>query len=340
MIKTVLIGCGSSGEARCKEFFDSGANVDARIVGFCDLNIERAEVLAEKLGGTAYSDYRIMFEEQSPDAVIVCTPPYCTDDILLFAADEGVSFLTEIPVSSSTEKSRIIARKVREKGVVGAVHSELYYSKLMQVIRNFVNNNQIIRAEAERITPPPSEFWKRDGELSGGILFEKGIDILTVSDILFGKIKSFNAVSSRGYIVGIADYCTEDSLNAMITYSSNTTLVLSLGSYGLTDSLFYNLYSYGKRLELTGGEIRIYGDTFDPTKTKKMLHAGEVIPDEVGDDCLIYRSSTDKVSVKAFTDALTKQQTQYKQAEPLLSYEESLDILEIAREINKRTVQL
>ena len=346
MIKIVLIGCGNSGSKRCREFFGSDANIDACIAGFCDLNIERAEKLAAEFGGKAYSDYRLMFEELSPDAAVVCTPPYCTDDILLYAADAGVSFLTEVPVSSSCEKGSLVAEKVREKGITAAVHSELYYSRLMQVMRCFVNDNQIIYAEAKKITPPPAEFWKRDAELCGGILLEKGIDILTAADTLFGKIKSVNAISSCGYVVGIADYCTEDSFNAMITYSSNMTLCLSLGSYGTADSgAAFTLYSYGKRLELAGDEIRVYGDTFDPSKTKKMLHAGEVIPDEIAADCLIYRNSADKVSVRAFTDALMTENTPNhkipcQQVSSIISFDEGLRELEIAREIKKRTVKL
>ena len=84
---------------------------------------------------------------------------------------------------------------------------------------------------------------------------------------------------------------TDDCFSAVITFSKNTILNLTLGSYGTADDgLKLRLYAYGKRLEFSGGEIRVYGETFDPGKTKKMLHAGEEIPDEVRDDCLVYRN--------------------------------------------------
>ena len=253
------------------------------------MSIDRAEELAKKYGGEAYSDYRKMIAEKTPDAAFVCTPPYCTDEILMFAVHSGISFMTETPVTRQGGKGKDIAEKIRENGITAAVYSELYYSRLMRVIRGFCKKYQVVQADAEIITPPPAEFWKRDGELSGGILTEKGTDILWTALNLFGEIKNVSAVSSRGFVTGIADYSTDDCFSAVITFSKNTILNLTLGSYGTADDgLKLRLYAYGKRLEFSGGEIRVYGETFDPGKTKKMLHAGEEIPDEVCADCLVY----------------------------------------------------
>ena len=80
MTKTVLIGCGNSGRKIAAELSDFGAD----IVGFCDLSIDRAEELAKKYGGEAYSDYRKMIAEKTPDAAFVCTPRYtvsCTTHV-------------------------------------------------------------------------------------------------------------------------------------------------------------------------------------------------------------------------------------------------------------------
>ena len=140
MTKTVLIGCGNSGIKIAAELSASGAD----IVGFCDLSIDRAAELAEKYGGEAYSDYRKMFAEKTPDAAFVCTPPYCTDEILMCAVQSGISFMTETPVTGKSGKCRDIAEKIREKGVAAAVYSEIYYSRLMRVIRGFCRKYPII----------------------------------------------------------------------------------------------------------------------------------------------------------------------------------------------------
>lgn len=331
MTKTVLIGCGNSGKKIAAELSASGTD----IVGFCDLSIDRAAELAEKYGVDAYSDYRKMFAEKTPDAAFVCTPPYCTDEILMCAAESGISFMTETPVTGQGGKSGDIAQKVREKGITAAVCSELYYSRLMRVMGGFCKKYQVIHAEAEMITPPPAEFWKRDGELCGGILTEKGTDILAMIMNLFGEVKNVSAVSSRGFVTGIADYSTDDCFSAVITFSKNTILNLTLGNYGVTDDgLKLKLYAYGKRLELSGGEIKVYGETFDPGKTKKMLHAGEEIPDEVRDDCLVYRN--DGITpARAFITALESGKTDL-----LVSYEDGLRVLELVREINKKAVRI
>lgn len=66
MTKTVLIGCGNSGRKIAAELSNFGAD----IVGFCDLSIDRAEELAKKYSGEAYSDYRKMIAEKTPDAAL------------------------------------------------------------------------------------------------------------------------------------------------------------------------------------------------------------------------------------------------------------------------------
>lgn len=331
MTKTVLIGCGNSGRKIAAELSNFGAD----IVGFCDLSIDRAEELAKKYGGEAYSDYRKMIAEKTPDAAFVCTPPYCTDEILMCAVHSGISFMTETPVTRQGGKGKDIAEKIRENGITAAVYSELYYSRLMRVIRGFCKKYQVVQADAEIITTPPAEFWKRDGDLSGGILTEKGTDILWTALNLFGEIKNVSAVSSRGFVTGIADYSTDDCFSAVITFSKNTILNLTLGSYGTADDgLKLRLYAYGKRLELSGGEIKVYGETFDPGKTKKMLHAGEEIPDEVCADCLVYRND-DITPARAFINALESGKT-----DSLESYEDGLRVTELVREINSKTVRV
>lgn len=332
MIKTVLIGCGKSGSIIANEL----SVADTEICGFCDLNIERARGLAEKFGGEAYSDYREMFEKTMPEVAVICTPPYCTDEIILCAAENGISFITESPVTGDGGRYNDILAKIEEKGIKTAVYDRLMYSKLMRVMKQFAAKNPIIRASFERVTPAPTEFWKRDCELCGGILIEKGVDVISAVTSLFGEIKRVNAVSSRGFVSGIADYSTDDCFTADLVCSCNAIVNITLGNYGVEGEDFsVVLNARGKRLELKDGVIRVYGDTFDPGRTKKMLHAGEIIPDEVEDGCLVYKDDCEMTPIKAFMSAISG-----GKADNIVSYAEGVHALMSAKAVLAKTVQL
>lgn len=332
MVKTVLIGCGSSGRQIAEEISSSGAE----LVGFCDLNIDRADELGKKYGGKAFSDYREMFETLSPEAAFICTPPYCTDEIVASSVEHGISFMTETPVTRSFDKAKSILERANEKGIITAVYDRFIYSRLMKTVECFARKNQIIHARIERVTPAPTEFWKRDCELCGGILIEKGVDLVAFMSRIFGEIKNISAFASRGFVAGIADYSTDDCFSGILTYSNNALVELSLGNYGVSgEETTLTLEAKGKRLELCGDEIRVYGDSFDPGKTKKMLHAGDVIPDEYENGILVYRNDEESTPVKTFLASVESGKT-----ERLLTYGEGLDALLSAVKISEKTVHI
>ena len=46
-----------------------------RVVGICDLDLDRAGELADQYGATPYGNFEAMFMRESLDAVVICTPP-------------------------------------------------------------------------------------------------------------------------------------------------------------------------------------------------------------------------------------------------------------------------
>jgi predicted dehydrogenase len=49
---------------------------DARLAAVCDIDLERARVLAAGTGARTYSHWRDMLDREDLQALIVCTPPY------------------------------------------------------------------------------------------------------------------------------------------------------------------------------------------------------------------------------------------------------------------------
>ena len=170
--------------------------------------------------------------------------------------------------------------------------------------------------------------------MSGGILLEKGCEALEILRSFFGDAVSYSSSSERGFVSGMADYNTDDIFSALVRFSSGATAEILCGNFGDTDcGLRFKLYAPGKRLEYTRDEVRIYGETFDPGKTKKMLHAGEILPDEVTDECLIFKRNPAVSAESAFVSAVEN-----NLPELAADYEKGLETLKLAMKMRKGTL--
>lgn len=100
-IKYVLCGCGGRGSSLTKNIVTKIDGV--KIVGVCDSGwIDKAETLVENLkelgvdGVKAYSDYKVMFEELKPDAVLVATSWEDHAEVATYAMKKGIAVTLEV----------------------------------------------------------------------------------------------------------------------------------------------------------------------------------------------------------------------------------------------------
>ena len=84
MIGIGVIGCGKISQVR--HLPEYAENPGARLVGYYDLNGERASRMAEQYGGTAYGALEELLEDPQIDAVSVCTANNC----LLYTSIGGI----------------------------------------------------------------------------------------------------------------------------------------------------------------------------------------------------------------------------------------------------------
>ena len=74
-IKVGFIGTGGIAGAHMGNLaqFD-----DVEFAAMCDISEDRATSRTQEYGGTAYTDYKEMFDREDLDAVYICTPPFLT----------------------------------------------------------------------------------------------------------------------------------------------------------------------------------------------------------------------------------------------------------------------
>ena len=99
MIKIGILGCGKIAQVR--HIPEYAENKDAQIVGFYDINLERAKSLAETYDGTAYETAEELLANPEIDAVSICTANFAHAELTIAALNAGKHVLCEKPMATT-----------------------------------------------------------------------------------------------------------------------------------------------------------------------------------------------------------------------------------------------
>ncbi|MBM7709842.1 Gfo/Idh/MocA family protein [Enterococcus lemanii] len=114
-LKVGIIGCG--GIARGKHLPALAQIKEVELVAFCDIEIEKAQEVAEVHGtkeAKVFADYKEMLAEMDLDVVHVCTPNISHAEISIAAMEAGAHVMCEKPMAKTTaEAEEMIAASKR-----------------------------------------------------------------------------------------------------------------------------------------------------------------------------------------------------------------------------------
>ncbi len=82
-----------------------------------DIDLAKAQGIAERYQVNAYSDYREMIERERPDAVAIALPHYLHKEAAVFAAAAGCHVMLEKPMALSVAECDAIIEAAAEAGV-------------------------------------------------------------------------------------------------------------------------------------------------------------------------------------------------------------------------------
>lgn len=95
-----------------------------RFVGIADVYLPRAEQTCQKLGGTAYQDYRKLLERKDIDAIITATPDHWRALVCIHACQAGKDIYAEKALSLTIREGRLMVDAARKYGRVFQVGSQ------------------------------------------------------------------------------------------------------------------------------------------------------------------------------------------------------------------------
>lgn len=115
-----IIGCGKIAQVR--HIPEYAENPDAKLVGFYDINQQRAEELAKKYGAKAYASVEDLLADENIDAVSICVANHAHAEVTIKALEAGKDVLCEKPMATTMEDCEAMvaaAKKTGKKLMIG-----------------------------------------------------------------------------------------------------------------------------------------------------------------------------------------------------------------------------
>jgi predicted dehydrogenase len=96
----------------------------AKLVAVADVNLNRAKVVTEKLGGEPMQDFRRLLERKDVDAILTATPDHWRALVCIAACQAGKDVYTEKPLSLTIREGRLMVQAARKHNRVFQVGSQ------------------------------------------------------------------------------------------------------------------------------------------------------------------------------------------------------------------------
>lgn len=195
----------------------------AEMVGFCDVQKDRAAAAAQEFGATdavVCSDYKSFYKEAKLDAVYVGLPPFAHEEQELLAAKAGLHLFVEKPIALDMKLAKKVEREIAKAGVISTAGFQDRYLDIIARLQKDLVKNPPALVMGYWMGGMPGVAWWRRKEQSGGQAVEQTIHIFDMARYLFGEIKSVQAVASKGLMKDVPKYNIEDASAVNLKFKS------------------------------------------------------------------------------------------------------------------------
>jgi len=306
---------------------------NARLVGFVDLQEERAAALGAAFAVDHSTDLDAFLERPDVDAVCVCVPSGRHAEVGVRAAQAGKHLVVEKPIDVTLEAADRLIAACRANGVKLTVISQHRYDRGVRRLRELLDSGRLGRptlGDAVVKWYRTQEYydsggWRGTWELDGGgCLMNQGVHYVDLLQWMMGPVESVSA----HFATAAHDIEVEDVVVSVLRFQSG-----ALGSLEASTAVYPGL---PERLEITGtggtviveaGSIKVCelkdekGET-SPYGAK--LRTDRTVDEESGaDDPTAISHLSHREQISEFLGAINAE------TEPMLSGEEGRKPLEI-----------
>ena len=259
-----LIGGGFIGK-KYAEAFSRLPNVSPVVI--CDVNRQNAEEIASRFGFRRIeTNWHHAIDTPEIDIVCICVPNCMHYDIAANAIECQKNILCEKPLSQSAQDSILLSQMASNKRIIASCGYNLIYLPAIEYAKKIVDSGTLGELvsfkgyyDNDRLSNPEAPFeWRLSKSNSiGGSISDLGINIIAISQFLFGEIKS---------VIGVTNIIHQQrkDINGMIKDVENDDLAQFLVKYkdGAIGSISCNRIAVGSKQDMgftahfTNGTIR------------------------------------------------------------------------------------
>lgn len=246
MRKFAIIGCGRIAERHALQI-----SRVAKLVAVCDIDIEKARLLANTYNLAYFDNVETMLIALPEiEIVSICTPNYLHAEHSILALNHGKHVLCEKPLAIHVAD----AQKIIEAADLN--HKKLFvvkqnrYNPPIVALKSLLNDNKLGNINSFQINcfwNRPDEYyissWKGNKEMDGGTLFTQFSHFIDLLFWLLGDVKSVKATISNFQHNKID---IEDAGVVLFEMSS-----------GAIGTMNYNVNTFKKNME---GSITLFGE--------------------------------------------------------------------------------
>jgi predicted dehydrogenase len=157
-----VIGCGGQAMGHMRTLVKMRGTDNVDVTAVCDVYDKRAQEAAALTGGKVYKDYHRVLENKEIDYVLIATPEHWHYQMILDAAAAGKHIYCEKPMTQTTEQSKKVVAKIRQKGVKMQVGVQGMSDDSYETAHRYVKDGalgKVVIAQIDYSRNHVDEFW-------------------------------------------------------------------------------------------------------------------------------------------------------------------------------------
>lgn len=262
-----IIGCGKIAQVR--HIPEYAEHKDAKLLGFYDINLERAAALAAQYGGTAYATVEELLANPDIDAVSVCAANFAHAELTIAALNAGKHVLCEKPMAITLAECEAMVEAAKKNGKFLMIGHNQRLAKAHALARKLIVDGLIGDIVTFRTTfgHGGPETWSVDPGLNTWFFDKTRAAMGAMADLGIHKTDLIQFLTGQQVVRTTARVTTLDKKDAsgnLISVDDNAICIyeMSGGAFGtMTASwTYYGAEDNSTVLYGTKGIMRIYDD--------------------------------------------------------------------------------
>lgn len=162
-VKIGVIGCGSIAKYRHLPEYHAHPNVE--MVAVCDIDVQRAQTVAQTYGTKAYINYKDLLNDKDMDAVSICVPNIYHASMTIAALQAGKHVLCEKPMATTIKEAKQMIEAANESGKIVMIGHNQRFVPSHQKARDMIAHGELGKIYSFRTSFGHSgpESWSVDG---------------------------------------------------------------------------------------------------------------------------------------------------------------------------------